>query len=183
MHWGELLQRKTHKFKFPALPKNRRLFIRAQYRIFKKDTDMWWLKNPTFWSIGRCYFLSDTMKINRFHWHFFVDVYLLIYTLPDYARISWFFCFVTFKKSAANRDVSECPLVDKLGDVNADNTVEGCFSCLVFVFVFSHPVFSHYNCRHWEMNKIQILAIKTLKTNLNCNQTKQESFAKIQSRK
>lgn len=27
---------------------------------------------------------------------FSVDVYLLIYTLPDYARISWFFCFVTF---------------------------------------------------------------------------------------
>lgn len=75
-----------------------------------------------------CYCLSHTQV-----W-LCVVIYLPVYTRPcsDGRCIS---CVAN--RCFPNREVAECPLLDKVCNINTFNMVEGCFACLSLLFSFS----------------------------------------------
>lgn len=64
------------------------------------------------------------------------------FTLCPTARITLLSLFADFKTGVSNRKL---PLVDKLWNINTQNQVEGCFSCLSFNF-YSVCVCDHSLC-------------------------------------
>lgn len=56
--------------------------------------------------------------------------------------------FVSFQTFVANRVVIEHPLVEKLGNINICNIVEGCFSRVLFSFKASFKICEPIFCKN-----------------------------------
>lgn len=63
--------------------------------------------------------------------------YLLACIFPESDWINWLLCLWCFKHVC-------CPLLDDLNNVNSQDTIEACFTCLYFFVTFSFV--SRYKC-------------------------------------